>query len=125
MLNRKIAKCLISAQIASDAGKGIYELDNSVNATESYHGKDIYILTAIKTCIKKRNTGFNFYVTKDDEIALYLVYFSFQVNDEKYQISFHSFDHRLEKYLSPKSHEEIWDEKSSRDTAKLLQYLIS
>ena len=124
MLNNKICKLLASAQIASDAGKGIYDMPNYVNAIENYSGKDTYILTAIKTCIKKKNTGFNFYVTYGDTTP-YLVYFSFMYKKEKYQISFHSFDPRLNEYKSPSKHTEVWDENSSRNTAILLQNIFT
>ena len=123
MLNNKICKLLASAQIASDAGKDKYLMPNYLGAIENYRGKDAYIFTAIKTCIKKKNTGFNFFVEKDI-VTPYLVYFSFKYNGKKYQISFHSYDCRLEQFVSPNSHYEYWDRESSRETAILLQKIF-
>ena len=124
-LNRKVCKLLVQAQCASDAGKRIYELRAAHRTRLSYAGKDVYILSAIKTILKKKETGFSFYVTDGGEISPFLVYFDFY--DEFYQIrqiSFHSFDENLEKYISPMKHQREWDMGCSRDTAEYLLGLL-
>ena len=62
-LNKKVARNIIKAQVASDNAKGIYELSYEGKLENNYCGKDRYILIAIDTIIRKRNTGFSFYVT--------------------------------------------------------------
>lgn len=125
-LNRKVAINIIKAQIASDAAKGIYELSYDGEIHDNYNGKDKYIIRAIKTILKKKNTGFSFYVTDGDIFGSILVYFNFSLNGKFMQISFHSFNAKLFKYYLAKNstHEVVWDQKSSRKTARKLKAAI-
>lgn len=131
-MNRQVATNVYKAQVASDYAKRIYEIhyDEKIDAT--YHGKDVYIIRAIETIIHKKNTGFSFYVTIDDVMSAdrgcihYIVYFNFSIGGEKYQVSFHSLNAELGKYLKKDGtiHAVAWDEESSRDTCVLLKYYM-
>lgn len=132
MLDRNVVKFIVLAQVGSDAGKGIYELNACPLATESeqkaaergkYAIKDRWIYQALERVAGKRNTEFHFYVT-DGEITPYLVYFDFKVEGKRFQISFHSFDSRLQKfYESSRKSRTRWDEKSSRESCeRLVEY---
>ena len=126
-MTRKLIESLISAQEASDAGKGIYELN--FNSYAKYHGyavKDKYILDAIKEIIKSRKKDVYFYVTRDESIDSYLIYFNIRMCGKRYQMSFHSYGD-FDTFLSKKggSCKTSWDKKKpSRDVAKkLIEYL--
>ena len=125
-LNKKVAKNIIKAQVASDSAKAIYELSYDGNIETNYFGKDRYILIAIDTIIRKKNTGFSFYVTRDYDMCgePYLVYFTFKLGTEWYQVSFHSYGRSLAKYYSRGKHRVHWDRKSSRETCELLQEVM-
>lgn len=124
-LNKKVAVNIIKAQIASDAAKNINELSCKGRVHNNYDGKDDYIIRAIKTIIKKRGTGFSFYVTYGDIFASLIVYFNFKLNDKDMQISFHSFNDELLKYIQNNSaHAVEWDQKSSREAANSLKTAI-
>lgn len=127
-MNKAVLKNIYLAQMASDAGKGIYELppwDNKEKRGLGYPQKDEYILRAIGLIIRKKNTGFSFYVTRCKDINSYLVYFETTLGNELYQVSFHSYCSSLEKYLKKNSkHHTVWDEKSSRDTCLFLKEVV-
>lgn len=121
MLNKQIALNIVKTQIASDCAKGICELHTKYAVTKNYRGKDEYIIYAIKKIISKKNTGFSFYVTKDNEIYSYLVYFNFTYEGKNYQVSFHSYNEELKPYVKNNHKHCIkWDKKSSRDNCKML-----
>ena len=126
-LNKKVAINIVKAQIASDNAKGIESIPYDRKICRNYDGKDKYIMIAIKEIIRKRNTGFSFYVTRDEDICSYLVYFSFDLWGETRQVSFHSYDYDLDKYLSrkSKSHKLVWDQKSSRKSCEILLMAIN
>lgn len=121
MLNKQIALNIVKAQIASDYAKGIYELNTKYAVTKNYRGKDEYIIYAIKKIISKKNTGFSFYVTRDEGISSYLVYFNFTYEGKNYQISFHSYNTELKAYIK-NNHQHFvkWDKASSRNNCKML-----
>lgn len=105
---KSIAKALISAQIASDAGKGNTELEaNSNGQTKSartlkYDGKTIFIERALKM-IRSNNTMFNYYVTTGPDQnghQSYITYFDFKTDEgERHQISFHTPMNKASAYL--------------------------
>ncbi len=119
-MDKNVAKAIINAQICSDAGKGLFEVENStlleLMRKKGYKGKDTQIFKAIEIINRKKNTGFYYSVITDKRyVALYIVYFNFKLNGKRKQVSFHSFDKRLHKYICPecKTH---WDKKDSRQT---------
>lgn len=97
--DRMIAKSVVRAQGASDAGKDIDELCERRNSLlrvardQGYNVKSYYILDAIKRINgSKRPTSFTYYVEDHDKFFL-LVYFGIRIGQGKYktryQISFH------------------------------------
>ncbi len=126
-----VALNIIKAQCYSDEAKGIYHwLQDEFNITSTdrcycYGQKDLYIIKAINGILSGKNRDIRFYVTKCTEINSYLVYFNFKIGAERRQISFHSFNNKLNRYLNGsqpcKTH---WDKKSSRDAAIELWYML-
>lgn len=128
-MNRAVLKNIYLAQMASDGGKGIYELppwdETKKKKRLGYDQKDEYILRAIDLIVRKKDTGFSFFVTRCKDINSYLVYFEMTFGNELYQVSFHSYCDNLEKYLKKNSkHYTVWDEKSSRDTCLFLKEVM-
>ena len=106
--DRKIAKAIILAQIASDGGKGNPSLrhlfkEGWVVNNAGYSLKDAYILKAIYGINKSRNSMFRYYVAKGDIGGSWLVYFNFLVKGEKMQVSFHAFSKEIARWVSKKS----------------------
>ena len=133
--NASIAKMLAAAQVASDRGKEslshkdykvhkelydyLYEIDRSL-ALYAYRGeydaKD-EIMPKIIEKIRCGGSDFRYYVVRDGVRATYLVYFQVKVNGKVKQVSFHSFERSLHKYLSNKEKMHMrWDKKDSRKT---------
>lgn len=121
---------IIKAQAFSDKAKGY---NNLLTKTFCYDGwfikdyyymKDVFIKRAIREIQKKKNPdNISFYVTKDMSIDSYLVYFNFKIGNERYQISFHSFNRSLASLLKGKQPcKTKWDKNSSRDSAIVLGY---
>ena len=119
-----IIKRIRDAQIASDAGKGIYELgcddhDYSIE-NERYNAKDRNILLAIKGICRLHDKSIRFYVK---DISYYswdpkvIVYFDFKINGKREQVSFHSFSWRIREFAK-NSRASTWDRKSSRKAAE-------
>lgn len=126
-LNKNIAKAIIAAQMCSDAGKGLFRLKNqklAYKAKKKYPQKDTEILKAIEQINRLNNTGFYYSVKHDYDIAYYIVYFNFQLDGKRKQISFHSFDRRLEKFVSSKCSTR-WDKKDSREAARELMAALN
>lgn len=127
-----IAKCIVNAQICSDAGKYIYDEDLCYSSLckamqkKAYKGKDTQIFKAISLINCNKGSGFYYFVTKDKQyIADYIVYFNFKINGKRKQISFHSYDKRLERFTG-KSCNTYWDRKSSRQAViELAQLLLN
>lgn len=123
-LNEAVASYLVSAQLASDGGKGIrmlkWELSGYVPDSfkkrwiDGYKNKDKYVLKAINAINRAHGTsGFSFFVTEGDDKAPTLVYFNYKIDGERRQISFHSFDKELDRFKSSKGkrHWTSWDNK--------------
>lgn len=111
-MNRRVVQEILLAQIASDGGKRIRS-ELLARANESifdkmdkawhcgYPEKDIHIMNAIKMIARSKDKAIRFSVQKDDEeVAKYLVYFDIRLNGRREQVSFHSFDMSLERFLS-------------------------
>lgn len=116
---KKMFEAIVLAQVASDAGKGIDDLAAILKQTarvrqareKGYHVKDVYILDVlmnIRPC-----DDIHYFVTRDEKINSYLVYFDIRLSDGRYQVSFHCFNDKLKKFLS-KRESSHWDKKSSR-----------
>lgn len=170
MLDRQIARYVVSAQISSDGGKHRWNWDpdedpwkdmrSILSEREHYHdyfkmnawdkGRCMYIgsgdrdtifsngyrdkSSLIRRAILRINKlgpkcGFRYYCVKAHDTG-YLVYFSFKVNGERYQISFHDFSKFIANQANkPKSkkHEMHWEtgRASSRGAAIVLdEYLL-
>lgn len=127
-LDKRVAKAIINAQLCSDAGKGIYEIENTSMqykmCKKGYKGKDTQIFKAIDIINRKKDTGFYYSVKEDTQgKSKYIVYFNFKINGKRKQISFHSFDNRLSKFISSKC-QTRWDKNNSRQAAIELQSLL-
>ena len=137
-LHEAVASYIVSAQLASDGGKGVKYLKGTCDMylvpkfqnrySDGYRNKDKYIRKAIDMINRAHgHSGFSFYVTKGDEKAPILVYFNYRIDGERRQISFHSFDGSLEKYLNSKAtckHRTTWDKGDSRKNAEELVYKV-
>lgn len=131
-LQKEIARHIVLSQIASDAGKRIYELNirnSSATANRGYAAKDQHILAAIKLINNSRGqSGFYYYcVKKGDQNGnpSKIIYFSFKGEDGKrYQVSFHSFAGGEIKRMAQANKGLMihWDHKDSRlACAKLIE----
>lgn len=123
-MTRELAKLLILAQASSDAGKGIWTLSNTLQeklqkkAWNGYPEKDRAIYSMVSILSVHPRKDIHFFIVRDAEkVANYLVYFDFLLNGQKVQVSFHSYDERLKKFLkgSRKSCTEWREELVSRD----------
>ena len=84
-----VIKAICKAQIASDAGKGIYKLTckkdkNAVNT--AYLSKENYILQALGVLTKSKVTNINYWCEKAGDQNGYpsiIVYFDIKINNEK------------------------------------------
>lgn len=97
----QVAKMIVAAQIASDAGKGIYRLSMHGNNKAlqeraelfDYGIKDEYILEAIKLINSNPYMGWNYYVIKDMDqngYPSYITYFTLKHEGKNLQVSFHT-----------------------------------
>ena len=116
---KRILKYIAEAQLHSDAGKGIYDLEEYMQKEGiGYAYKDKCIIRAIHLINTKKNSGVYYNVKRDSShIAYFIVYFNYKIDGKRRQISFHSFDMNLEKFIS-KSCSTRWDKKNSRANAK-------
>lgn len=120
--DRLIAEAILNAQIASDAGKSRHHFRHvpTKAVAERYEAKDEYVRKAIRLIVTGRHSHFRFAV-QDGGSTPYLVYFEVEINGERCQVSFHSFDRSLEPYLRSRKKGRgrvaVWDHGSSRVTA--------
>lgn len=119
-LDREIARAIFNAQVASDAGKGIFAFRHVPEPAVlgGYESKDVYVQKAIRLILASADSVFRFSV-QGGGFTPYLVYFEARLGDGwKYQVSFHSYDEQLEPFLcSRKGRSARWDHRNSRDTA--------
>jgi hypothetical protein len=95
---KRIARLVILAQDASDAGKGLnaLELSSSKRYTQSqgYAAKNTYILKAIQQIRNTKPCGWNFYVEADrpdqNGYRSVITYFQYKLNGVRYDVSFHT-----------------------------------
>ena len=122
-LNKEIARHIVLSQIASDGGKGIYEISIAHSgriAEKGYHVKDKHILTAIQLINKaKGQSPFTYYSEKKDDQngnPSKIIYFTLRKDGKRYQVSFHTFagDEIKEMAEAKKGLKTHWDHKSSR-----------
>lgn len=127
-LNRYVAKQIILAQVASDAGKGIYLLGQELKQTipiykvyekKGYYAKDTCIKKALKTIQSKKNSGFFYHVKVaypcNHNRHCFLIYFNFQIENMRFQVSFHSFSN-MWRYVNQKCNTR-WQKKINSRTA--------
>ena len=96
--DKYIAKAICQAQIASDKGKGLYNigLKNNSDREASYSGygcKEKYILSAITMIRKTHSNVFNYYCIKDNDQNGYdsiITYFDIKLPEGRFQVSFHT-----------------------------------
>lgn len=133
---RAIFRCIVQAQIASDAGKGIYERwpgrikHYNRLVREGYSEKDRLLKMAVSLIAQFPEAEIEYFYTQDNENYPYynLIYFSYELEDydyendqvtyQKYQVSFHTPD--MITWHSPDKYHVRWDEKSSRDNCRML-----
>ena len=125
----KIIEMIILTQIASDAGKNIFD-DKIVLAGAAreyaeetgYGSKAYYERSAIELINKVPGCGINYWVSED-----LIVYFDIRLNGKRYQISFHNPNTSiiLGKYVG-KGRKTRWtcDIDGSRKAARELSVLI-
>ena len=126
-----VIKAICKAQIASDAGKGIYKLackkdKNAVNT--AYLSKENYILQALGVLTKSKITNINYWCEKTGDqngFPSIITYFNIKIGYERKQVSFHTplnqASEKLLKYVST-GRKTRWDKKikGSRDVCRQL-----
>lgn len=131
--DKKIAESIILAQVASDGGKNIPDINHILNQAypiwkKGYKEKDRYILKAIYLINMSKNSRFRYYVTEGDIPNSTLVYFNY--NDrkgEKLQVSFHTFNAKIKQWISKRknpAYVTTWDEGSSRNNCLKLKEIM-
>lgn len=125
-MTKEMARLLVLAQASSDEGKNINRLSCLLpnrlyeKACCGYLMKDVCIYELIQLIAKHHQKDIHFFVTKDEQkVSKYIVYFDIVFGGNRCQISFHSFDGRLKRFLagSRKSHVEWACWESSRENA--------
>ena len=114
-------------QACSDAGKHIYSLHlsdcTSCDLIErEYFAKDEQILKALNIIcrISSEKAGVKFDVIRDPEkVANYICYFTYYLNNQKRQISFHCFSSRIGRFCR-KDSKVRWDRGDSRKNCREL-----
>ena len=120
--NAKIAELILRIQNASDGGKNMRFFESQKSATDNkagYPQKDKLILEAIRLITSsKRNNDWKFAVTRSavNGNNCFIVYFQTRINGEKVQISFHSFNRELARFIG-RSFRIKWDHANSRESA--------
>lgn len=126
-MTKEMARLLVLAQAGSDEGKNISCLSELLPkklyekaAWNGYVLKDICIYELVKLISRYPQKDIHFFVTKDEQkVSKYIVYFDVVFGGNRRQISFHSFDGRLKRFLngSRKSHVKWACWESSRENA--------
>ena len=115
---REIARNIILAQIASDAGKNVH-LISIVGSTRAerrgYEVKDIYIEKAIRLLDNTKSGVFKYFIEKapdQKENLSILVYFTAKIEKFSFQVSFHIPYKKTSKFLRAKArrnHKTHWN----------------
>ena len=105
-MTKEIAKLIVLAQASSDVGKGICELYDFLparmksKAAKGYYMKDTAIRNLLAILSKHPQKDVHFFVCEDqDKVADYIIYFDFMLAERKVQVSFHSYDKFLKRYV--------------------------
>ena len=126
---RDVASAIVRAQACSDAGKYIYKLPLNENSSRQlikrkYEAKDEQILKAIHIILRhtSEKAGARYDVVKCTEgDAPYLVYFTYCIDAQRRQVSFHTFSEKVGKFC--RKSKVRWDHKNSRKNCEeLIQY---
>ena len=126
-----VITAICKAQIASDAGKGVYAISckkdkNAVNT--AYKSKENYILQALGVLTKSKITNINYWCEKTGDqngFPSIITYFNIKIGYERKQVSFHTplnqASEKLLKYVST-GRKTRWDKKikGSRDVCRQL-----
>lgn len=131
--SKNIAKLVCLAQIASDAGKNIFELsiEGAKEAKKyGYYVKDSYILKAIKKINKLHSKEWSYFILKAPDqngSPSKIIYFLYRENGMRLQVSFHSFSGGEIKKLAAKAAgmTQRWDHKSSRKNCQILKRIFN
>lgn len=132
-INRHIAKSIICAKIASDAGKGYYDtkiantdLCDSVQDA-GYATKDGFILEAIKAIKSTPNSAFRFWAEKRPDQngnASTIVYFETKIHGKRKQVSFHTFSQKVANYTN-KGRKTRWTRQTPQNTILICDEIIA
>lgn len=128
--DKRIAREIILAQVASDGGKGIPDLKRIFKAAypvwqAGYVAKDEHIARAIALIKESKDSDFRFSVTKSEDFGgSRIIYFEWKGG---LQVSFHSFVGHLSRWHTLKHRPMIWDRDigGSRQNCWALRYLMS
>ena len=122
-VNSKIAELILRTQNASDGGKNIFVMDSKKAIRDNcggYATKDKLLLLAIEMIARnKGKCKWKYAVVEANDQNGYnsiIVYFQTQIEGEKVQISFHSFNFDLRRFAT-NSFRIKWDRGDSRDSA--------
>lgn len=120
-INSRIAELILRTQNASDGGKDIIAVTNNSRGRRDnaagYEVKDKFIKLAIDM-IARNNTNWKYAVRYcgDYKKPCWIVYFQTKINDEKVQISFHTFNETFRRFTG-RSFRIPWDGGDSRKSA--------
>lgn len=123
---RAIFRCIVEAQIASDAGKGIFNRwpgkirNYNRLIRQGYSEKDRVLKMAISLINQFPEAEIDYFFTFDSQNYPYynLIYFTYRLGYEEFQVSFHT-PNDITPY-SPYQYKVQWDEKSSRNNCWIL-----
>lgn len=122
-IDGKIAELILRTQNASDGGKNISYFKSQKARRDNlagYAAKDKFLLLAINMIARNNsNCNWKYAVVQCNDFynPAFIVYFQTNIDCEKVQISFHSFNSDLQKYLK-KSFRIKWDSGYSRESAE-------
>lgn len=123
-IDGKIAELILRTQNASDGGKHFGCFYGSTRGIRDncagYPQKDLFMVKAIELIAKNHKVchwKYSVTRTRDDYgYGCWIVYFQTRINGEKVQISFHTFNSTIDRYVK-NSHRIKWDHGCSRDSA--------
>ena len=108
-IDERIARNIIKAQIASDSGKSQSNRTGAKNQIArgaerfGYDAKTFFILDALRLIRSNKNSMFHYYVTEltadQNGYDSIIVYFDFNIDGKRYQVSFHTPYHQVSNEL--------------------------
>ena len=121
-IKHRILKKLVEAQAYSDLAKGDNRLIKAIGksdcywSNECYSKKDASIMDALKLIVSLPNPGqINFWIVKgpdQNNYKSFIVYFDIIHYGKRHQISFHSFNRKLD-YFVGKGRPTRWSKETS------------